>query len=75
MCLDAPSFDHYDSVRSLPPHLLRELDRFFKDYKTLEGKKAESVEVGEMYGFLQAIDVIRKSREAFDRGDWKTAKH
>jgi len=69
VCIDDPSFSHYETLRGLPPHLMLELDRFFKDYKTLEGKKAESVEVGEMYGFLQAMEVIRTSRAAYDRGE------
>ena len=48
---------------------LRDLDRFFRDYKGLEGKKGEAVEVGDMYGYLQALEVIRKSRNAYDRGE------
>jgi inorganic pyrophosphatase len=50
----------------LPPHVLRELDRFFRDYKTLEGKRSE---VGELYGKDEAFAVIRRSREAYDRGE------
>jgi inorganic pyrophosphatase len=69
VCVDDPSFAHYETLRALPPHVSKELERFFKDYKALEGKKAEAVEVGEMYGFLQAIEVIRKSRNAYDRGE------
>jgi inorganic pyrophosphatase len=69
VCVDDPSFAHYETLRSLPPHLMKELDRFFRDYKTLEGKKGEAVEVGEMYGYLQALEVIRKSRNAYDRGE------
>jgi inorganic pyrophosphatase len=70
VCVDDPSFSHYETLRSLPPHVMRELDRFFRDYKGLEGKeKAEAVEVGDMYGFLQAAEVIRKARSAYDRGE------
>ncbi len=70
VCVDDPSFAHYETLRSLPPHLMRELDRFFRDYKGLEGKaKADAVEVGDMYGYLQALEVIRKSRAAYDRGE------
>ncbi len=59
-----------ETLRSLPPHLMKELDRFFRDYKGLEGKaKADAVEVGDMYGYLQALEVIRKSRNAYDRGE------
>ena len=69
VCIDDPSYSHYESVRALPPHIMLELDRFFRDYKTLEGKKAEKVQVGEMYGLLQAIEVIQKSRAAYERGE------
>ena len=69
VCIDDPSFDHYGSLHSLPPHISRELDRFFRDYKALEGKKQESVSVGEMYGQTHALKVIRESRAAYDRGE------
>src|SRR6201999_4535841 len=39
VCIDDPAFAHYDTVQALPPHMLRELDRFFRDYKILEGKQ------------------------------------
>ena len=68
VCIDDPAYAHYDSVHALPPHVLRELDRFFRDYKILEGKQDE-VEVGEMYGRERAIDVIRAARAAYDRGE------
>src|SRR5882724_3467309 len=58
VCIDDPAYAHYESVRALPPHIVKELDRFFRDYKQLEGKKQEMVAVGEMYGLLQAIKVI-----------------
>ena len=69
VCIDDPAYAPYETVRALPPHIMRELDRFFRDYKQLEGTKQESVEVGEMYGLLQAIEVIQKARAAYDRGD------
>jgi inorganic pyrophosphatase len=68
VCIDDPAFAHYDSVEALPPHVMRELDRFFRDYKVLEGKQGE-VEVGAMYGREHALDVIRAARAAYDRGD------
>jgi inorganic pyrophosphatase len=66
VCIDDPAYAHYDSVQALPPHVMRELDRFFRDYKTLEGKE---VEVGGMYGRDQALEVIRGARAAYDRGE------
>ena len=69
VCIDDPAYSHYESVRSLPPHVIKELDRFFRDYKSLEGKKGEMVEVGEMYGMIRALEVIRTSRAAYERGE------
>ena len=71
VCIDDPAVAHYQTVQQLPPHLMRELDRFFRDYKVLEGK-GDQVDVGDMYGHAEALKVIRTSREAYDRGDWKT---
>jgi inorganic pyrophosphatase len=68
VCIDDPAYAHYDAVEALPPHVLRELDRFFRDYKLLEGKQGE-VEVGAMYGRAHALDVIRAARAAYDRGE------
>ena len=68
VCIDDPAYAHYGSLHALPPHLALELERFFRDYKALEGKKQESVEVGAMYGQTHAFKVIRESRAAYDRG-------
>jgi inorganic pyrophosphatase len=68
VCIDDPAYAHYDTVQALPPHVLRELDRFFRDYKVLEGKQDE-VEVGAMYGRDHALDIIRSARAAYDRGE------
>lgn len=70
VCIDDPSYAHYRSVGELPPHLMRSLDRFFRDYKVLEGK-GDQVDVGALYGLDEALAVIRASREAYERGDWK----
>jgi inorganic pyrophosphatase len=66
VCVDDPAVAHYTASSELPPHVLRELDRFFRDYKMLEGKRSE---VGELYGRDEALAVIRRSREAYDRGE------
>jgi inorganic pyrophosphatase len=54
--VDDPSYADYQSIKDLPPHRLRELQRFFLDYKTLEGKR---VEVDEPLGRDDAIQVLR----------------
>lgn len=33
-----PEFSHYNSIHELPQHRLKEVQRFFEDYKTLENK-------------------------------------
>ncbi len=66
VCIDDPAFAHYQLIAEIPPHVMRELDRFFRDYKQLEGKLSE---VGELYGIDEALAVIRRSRDAYDRGE------
>ena len=66
VCVDDPAFQEYQSVDDLPSHVMIELDRFFRDYKVLEGKHSE---VGELYGRDEAFEVIRRARDAYDRGE------
>jgi inorganic pyrophosphatase len=54
--VDDPSYADFKSIQELAPHRLRELQRFFLDYKTLEGK---SVEVDEPLGPDEAHQVLR----------------
>ena len=68
VCIDDPAYAHYMTIEELPPHVIRELDRFFRDYKVLEGKQAE-VSVGAMYDATRALEVIRETRAAYDRGE------
>jgi inorganic pyrophosphatase len=58
VAVDDPAYSHYREVTELPPHVTRELQRFFQDYKILEGKKSE---VEELYATKRAIEVIRES--------------
>jgi inorganic pyrophosphatase len=64
--VDDPEFADYDDIADLPPHLVRELEHFFLDYKELEGK---TVAVKGLRGRAQAEQVIRQAvrayREAF----------
>ncbi|HVV82833.1 MAG TPA: inorganic diphosphatase [Kofleriaceae bacterium] len=68
VCIDDPAYAHYRSIGELPPHVLKELDRFFRDYKVLEGK-GDEVDVGAMYDTAHALQIIRESRAAYDRGE------
>jgi inorganic pyrophosphatase len=54
--VDDPEYAHYRDIAELPPHRLRELERFFLDYKVLEDKV---VNVDELRGRQDAERVIR----------------
>lgn len=62
VCIDDPAFSHYHQLAELPPHLMRELDQFFRDYKILEDKR---VEVEEFYDVDAAMAVIKKAIAAY----------
>ena len=68
VCIDDPAVSHYQNIRQLPPHLMKELERFFRDYKALENKPTD---VGDLYDAEHAFEVIGASRVAYERGDWK----
>jgi inorganic pyrophosphatase len=36
-----PLFNDYLDIKQLPPHMIEEMVRFFKDYKSLEGKHVD----------------------------------
>ena len=59
---DDPEFNHYDDVKGLPPHRLREIQQFLRDYKSLEGKRAN---VGPLQGATKARKVIRAAAELY----------
>jgi inorganic pyrophosphatase len=56
VCVDDPAVSHYQATTELPPHLLKELRRFFQDYKALEGKFSE---IDELYNQARAVSVIQ----------------
>ncbi len=64
VAIDDPAVGHYQATTELPPHLLKELRRFFQDYKSLEDKFSE---VDELYNQARAIKVIRECIAAYDR--------
>ena len=53
-----PAFSDYTDKSQLPRHLLREVQRFFEDYKVLEHKQ---VVVEDMLGPREAIEVIHEA--------------
>jgi inorganic pyrophosphatase len=60
--LDDPAFCEYAHIRELPSHSLRELKRFFEDYKTLEKKE---VRVEEFDGPFEAHKVMRQAMKMY----------
>ena len=61
---DDPNYCDYSDVAELPQHRLRELKRFFEDYKALERKK---VLVGEPEGRSRGLEVLRQAIRLYDR--------
>ena len=57
-----PSFDGYTDKAQLPPHVLRQLRRFFEDYKTLEHKQ---VVIEDLLGPEDAFRIIREAMEMY----------
>lgn len=62
VCIGDPAFSDYRDFRELPKHVIREMKRFFLDYKALEGK---GVEVKEPLGPDDAIRVLREALAAY----------
>ncbi len=59
-----PAFAEYVDKDQLPNHVLRELRRFFEDYKALEHKK---VVVDDLLGPADALRIIQEALELYRR--------
>ena len=57
-----PLWNHINSIDEVPPHLLKEIEHFFKVYKDLEKKKT-GVEGWE--GLDSALTIIEESKERY----------
>jgi inorganic pyrophosphatase len=53
-----PAYNGYEDISELPPHVIRELRRFFQDYKILEHKE---VIVEDFRGRPKALTAIREA--------------
>jgi inorganic pyrophosphatase len=62
--VDDPEYQGYHGIDDLPPHRLRELQRFFVDYKALENKK---VEVDKPRDRAEALKVLKKAVQLYER--------
>jgi inorganic pyrophosphatase len=57
-----PSFEGYTNKDQLPAHVLRQVQRFFQDYKVLEHKQ---VVIEDLLGPDDALRIIRESLELY----------
>jgi inorganic pyrophosphatase len=60
--VDDPEYAHFRDISELPGHRLKELERFFLDYKVLEGK---AVSVEDMKGPIDAERAIREATRLY----------
>ena len=58
-----PSFSDYRDFRELPKHVIREMTRFFQDYKVLEGKE---VVVDEPLGPAEGLRVLQDALAEYE---------
>lgn len=57
-----PEYNHYDSIEELPAHRLKEIHRFFLDYKALEQKE---VVIEKFFEKKEAYKIIEEARELY----------
>lgn len=62
---DDPEYSVYEDIWQLPPHRLRELKRFFEDYKALERK---TVVVSDPLGRTNALKVLHDAVNLYAAG-------
>ena len=63
-----PAFANINDISDLPPHIFREIQRFFEEYKVLEEKE---VVVDEVQGSVRALEVVVESLNFYRREEQK----
>jgi len=61
---DDPEFSHINSLEELPPHRMKEIQRFFEDYKMLENK---IVKVEKFFDREEAFRVIDSALKLYSK--------
>jgi inorganic pyrophosphatase len=59
-----PAFNHFTHHNELPDHTLRQIQRFFQDYKLLEHKE---VVVDDFMGPDEAANIVREALDLYRR--------
>lgn len=59
---DDPEYNHYESLKDLPPHRMAEVQKFFEEYKALEKK---TVVVESFLDRQEALKIIEASLVAY----------
>src|SRR4029453_3538962 len=59
-----PSFADYTNINQLPGHVMRQVRRFFEDYKVLENKQ---VVVEDLLGPDEAVNIILEAMQFYRR--------
>ena len=57
-----PTWNYYNELNELPPHMADEIEHFFKVYKTLEHRETAGFEI---LGRKAAIDIINKALQDY----------
>jgi inorganic pyrophosphatase len=61
---DDPEFSHFRNIKELPPHWVKQVQRFFEDYKALEMK---TVKVNEFLGPKEALEVVKEAIDLYSK--------
>ena len=57
-----PTYNTYNDISELPPHVFNEMRHFFSVYKALEGKETA---VDEVKNREEAVDIIKHALELY----------